>query len=184
MFRFRPLSLILIALGLLLITAPLPVWAHSFSLSTSFSETGSGVSQSSNHAEAEPFKGWMYLTVTNTGTEAWGDFHFQIYEVPTYGSVENVDFIVDSPNQPTSSQSGLTWSVDNSVTGATLDLYFYDDPVLPSETATFSIYTDNTADELAFFGALFYPTPVPVPSSMLLLGSAIIGLVGIRRFKK
>jgi hypothetical protein len=54
------------------------------------------------HEEADPFKGWGNITVQNTGTEAWGGFHFEIFEVSGYGSVENVDLIVTSPYEPTS----------------------------------------------------------------------------------
>jgi cysteine-rich repeat protein len=60
-----------------------------------------------------------------------------------------------------STQSGLTWSVDNTGAGATLDLFFSSDPLDPTQTATFSVHIDNTADERSFFGILFYPTQVP-----------------------
>ena len=163
---------------------PLPVWADDVSITTSFDGVGIGVKQQADHDDQDPWKGWLNLTVTNDGDEAWGDFHFEIYQVPGQGAVDNVDFIVSSPYEPTSSQSGLTWSVNNSVVGATLDLYFYSDPVLPDDTATFTVYTDNTTDKVRF-GVFFYPTAVPVPSAMLLLGSGLVGLLGIRRkFKK
>jgi hypothetical protein len=58
--------------------------------------------------EAEPFKGWANITVLNTGTEDWGDFHFEIFET-SGGSVEDVDFIVDAPYEPFSpTRPGLT----------------------------------------------------------------------------
>ena len=38
----------------------------------------------------------------------------------------------------------------------------YADPVLPGETAHFTVYTDNP-DHLSFFGVMLYPTPVPEP---------------------
>jgi hypothetical protein len=178
--QLKPFSLFLLVLGIFLLTGPLPVGAHSFFESSSIPGIGIDNAVWSEHEEASPFKGTATLTVTNSGTEAWGDFHFQIFEVTGFGSVENVDFdVISSP--PTSSQSGLTWSVDNDVVGSTLDLYFYSDPVLAGETATFTVYTDNTTDQLSFFGMLYYPTPVPIPSAVWLLGSGLIGLIGFRR---
>lgn len=131
------------------------------------------------HRDGGEYKGWFDLTVTNSGDTAWGDFHFEIYEVHGFGSVENVDFIVSPGFEPTGSQY-MTWSVDNDAVGATLDLFFYGDPVNPGETANFSVYTANT-DQLDFFGVRFYPTPVPLPGALWLLGSGLLGLAGIRK---
>jgi hypothetical protein len=154
-----------------------PVWAHSFDI-TDAMELGDTLWY--EHADAQDFKGWLNLTVTNSGNAAWGDFHFEIFEVSSLFPVDNVHFDVSTPNEPASSQGGLTWVLDNNAIGATLDLYFYGDPVLPGETATFSVYTDNTADQLEFFGTAFYPTPVPVPAAVWLLGSGLIGVLGLR----
>jgi hypothetical protein len=134
-----------------------PAWGHDFDLSTSFSCLGSGCQQTSDHQEAEPFKGWANITVLNTGTEAWGDFHFEIFET-SGGSVENVDFIVATPYEPFSpTRPTLTWTVDNNAVGATLDLFFYDNPVEVDEWASFHIYTDNTTDQLSYFFRLDRP---------------------------
>lgn len=133
------------------------------------------VPQQFQHDDADPWKGWAQVNVTNTGTEPWGDFHFQIVGE----GIENVDFVVDAPYQPISvpARPSLTWAVNNTVVGATLDLYFYGDPVLPGQTAQFTVYTDNTADQNPFFGLMIYPTPVPEPTSLLLLGLGGLGLM-------
>jgi len=114
------------------------------------------------HADADPFKGNVHVTVTNTGNQPWGDFHFQIYDPLGGQDISNVHFLDASlgGEDPTSSQAPLAWVIDNEIVGATIDLYFYADPVMPGETAWFQVYTDNP-DHVPFFGVMFYPTPVP-----------------------
>jgi hypothetical protein len=133
--------------------------------------------QQFEHQDEDPFKGWAFVYVKNTSQTAWGDFHFEIYDYDD-ADISNVHFIVDSPYQPVSSQTGLSWLVNNDVVGATLDLYFYSDPVLPNEIATFQVYTDNTTDEVNF-GLQIHPTEVPEPASLLLFG-----LGGFALFRK
>lgn len=126
------------------------------------------------HVDASPWAGWINVEITNTGTEPWGDFHIGIFDPIGTQDVSNVDFVVDPPYEPTSSQSPLTWSVDNSdPAGALIDLYFYSDPVDPNETATFSVYNVNP-DQLTSFGVCFYPTPVPEPAALVLLSMALV----------
>jgi hypothetical protein len=172
--------LVLTPLAFFLGTAP--AWGHDFTYSTDISCLGPDCAVSLDHEEADPFKGWATITVQNSGTEAWGDFHLEIFQVPGYGSVENVDFIVDSPYEPFSpTRPFLTWEVDNDVVGATLDLFFYDNPVEPDEWVSFHVYTDNTTDQVSFFGTLFYPTPVPEPGTFGLLAAGLIGMAAFRK---
>ena len=177
--RLKPVLLFLLVLGIFLLAGPLPAWADDVDIIASFDGIGIGSLQESEHYDANPWKGWLDLTVTNNGNEAWGDFHFGIFQIPGQGPVDNVDFIVTTPYEPTSTtQSGLSWSLGSD--GSTLDLYFYSDPVLPTETAYFKVYTDNTTDQVNF-GVFYYPTAVPIPSAVWLLGSGLIGLIGFRR---
>lgn len=126
------------------------------------------------HPDADPWAGWVNVSVTNTGAEPWGDFHFEIFQVGDEDP-SNVDWMEDPT--PTSSQSPLTWVIDNTDPHATIDVYFYADPVYPGETATFSVYNVNP-DQVSFFGVSFYPTPVPEPAGLLLLG---LGATVLRR---
>ena len=146
-----------------------PVWSHDGSVSI---DLDLGESYDWEHEDFAPFKGFAEVTVTNTGTLPWGDFHFEFYDPIGGQDISNLAFFdaLDGGADPTSSQSGLVWSYDNDVVGATMDLLFYSDPVLPTETATFTVYTDNTTDMLPWFGLQVYPTPVPEPTTIALLG--------------
>jgi len=162
------------------LVAGLPTLADDAYWSGDIAGTGYGSAVWVEHQDAEPFKGSVNLDVTNTGLEPWGDFHFGIYDPIGGQDISNIHFLDSSMGgmDPTSSQSPLTWVIDNVVVGATIDLYFYSDPVLPGETATFSVFTDNP-DHVSFFGVMFYPTPVPEPASALLLG--VLALAARRR---
>ncbi len=135
--------------------------------------------QQFEHPDADPFKGWAFVYVKNTSDDPWGDFHFEIYDYDGV-DISNVHFIIDSPYQPTSTQTGLSWVVDNDAVGATIDLYFYSDPVLSGEIATFQVYTDNTTDEINF-GLQIHPTEVPEPASLLLFGLGGFALLRKRK---
>ena len=134
------------------------------------------------HDDVDPFKGDATVTVTNSGSQAWGDFHLEFYDSMGGQDISNLAFLDASLGgiDPTSSQSPLSWVIDNAAVGATIDLYFYSDPVNPGESATFSVYTDNP-DHLDWFGLQMYPTPVPEPSTMILLGLGSLVLVARRR---
>lgn len=134
--------------------------------------------QQYTHEDEDPFKGYINVNVTNNTGMDWGDFHFEIVDVGW--DVSLVDFIVTSPYEPTSSQSPLSWIVDNEAVGATLDLEFYCDPVLAGESAWFSVYTDNTVTK-NFFGILIYPTVVPEPATIGLLGLGALALLRKRK---
>lgn len=142
-----------------------------------FSRVGSYYKQEINHNDQDPFKGWFTVSVKNSGNEAWGDFHFQLFKV---GSDFGTVFF--GPEAPTSSQNPMSFTLSSDKT--MLDLYFYGDPVQPGEIATFSVYTNNTKDKLPIFGMAMYPTPVPVPGAAWLLGCGLAGLAALGRKAK
>ncbi len=109
-----------------------------------------------------PERGNYTVVVTNSGTEPWGAFHFKIFDPIGTLDISNVSFLdaAAGGEDPTSSQSGLLWKIDNGVVGATIDLFYCADPVVPGETAWFSVHISNP-DHLSFFGVAFYPGPVP-----------------------
>ena len=179
--------LVLIIFAAFITVAAGRAMAHDANYTGVISGVGSGSAVTLTHDETgqDEWAGWVNVTITNNGSEAWGDFHFSIFEVdiPGYSGnldVTNVDWVTAgyAPNI-----SGYTldyFDVDNDAYGATIDLYFYSNPVAVGETATFSVYNVNP-DHIGFFGISFYPTPVPVPGAVWLLGSGLLGIAGLRK---
>ena len=147
------------------------------------------------HNDQSPFKGVATIEVTNTGTQSWEDFHFQVfslYGTPNgagWSSPANVFFDISGSDYPTYSNSvgGPTIPLGSVVvtpgtasTGAVLDLYFDSNPVAPGQTAVFTIYTDNTTNK-GLFGLIMYPSAVPIPGALWLLGAGLAAIAVMRK---
>ena len=146
------------------------------------------------HSDQSPFKGVATIEVTNTGTQSWGDFHFQIFTLAPmsgWSKPSDVFFDISGAYYPTYSNSvgGPAIPLDSVVvtpgtasSGAMLDLYFNTNPVAPGQTAVFSIYTDNTEDQ-ELFGLVMYPSvaETPIPGALWLLGAGLANIGALRR---
>ncbi|MFA5239074.1 MAG: PEP-CTERM sorting domain-containing protein [Phycisphaerae bacterium] len=135
-----------------------------------------------DHEDADPWKGWGTIWLKNICGEDWGDFHFQIKSI--FGSnIENVDFTgtpelwVRTGLFTWEQVDNLAWQVNNDTVGATLDLYFYDNPIAHGDLVKFKIYTDNTIDKCSWFRVSGYATPVPEPATMGFLGFGALALL-------
>lgn len=162
------------ALSVLLVALAAPVFADDAYIGQDNPiEFGSWASQGFSHEDGDPFKGMAYVFVKNTSQNPWGDFHFKIfsYDGSDVSSVDFKDASMGGMN-PISTQVGTTWTINNAVVGAEMSLFFYGDPVLPGEFATFQVYTDNTVG-MGNFGLMIWPSPVPEPSSLLALASLL-----------
>jgi hypothetical protein len=161
-----------------LLVGPATVLGHSVTLDpASFGEGEMGIDYSITvgHDDGPDWKGYADITVTNTSTtNEWGDFHFEITGVT---SVIFRDAAYSEHLHPTitadlpwSDQPGVTWSYGTTGDGRSqLDATFYGNPVLPGEDIRFIVYTDNTAEQEAWFGLCFYPTPIPEPTALAML---------------
>lgn len=170
--------------ALLLLAGGTSAWAHSFPVTTAFDCVGGGGTcpEQQTHVDQDPYKGWVWLTVTNNSGVAWGDFHLGLFDSGYGIDPGDVFFQVEGAYAPQSNHS-ITWSP--SVDGSqTLDIYFYGDPVAPTQTLTLNVYTNN-AGSLTSFGTLFYPTPIPEPGTAALVGLSLLGLLAaVRRARR
>lgn len=137
----------------------------------------------------EPTNGWVTIDVTNNTNFAWGDFHVEVFScAPSTGcsSIDNVDFVDNhpsgSPLSPDSDRSPFTYTIDNVSVGATLDYFFYSDPIFTGgDTGQFKFKLDNPDGTLFQLAVTPSVVPEPVSSTLFIVGAATLGF---RRFRK
>ena len=124
------------------------------------------------HDDDDPWKGTATVTVTNSGIDAWGNFHFRIFDPMGQGNYTDVIFTTGDGTYPR--MNGMTmppydpwvgygYTITTTVDGySQIDLEFHNIPVNPGESVEFIVYTDNTAGQHSFFGMMMWPTTVVV----------------------
>ena len=123
-------------------------------------------------------KGWAYFTVTNSGGADWGDYHVEIIDAEFVGAPNASGVLITDAISSLGSYT-VGWSI-NTLGYWQADFEFYGSPMEAGDTAVFQVYTDNTVSNVDFFGFKVYPTPVPEPATMAMLG---LGALLLRRKK-
>ncbi len=132
--------------------------------------------------------GWVTLNMTNNSGFAWGDLNVEIWECSApfvCNSVENVHFlegIHDSMQTPQTDRSPFTYNIDNDSVGATLDYYYYNDPIATGgDTGMFKFKIDNPDGTIYTLAVTPSVVPEPISSTLFVIGGATLGF---RRFRK
>lgn len=75
----------------------------------------------------------------------------------------------------------MVWEVDNDAYNATLDMEFYDTPIEVGDSAKIVVYTDNHWSKYAWFRLSVWPTEVPEPATIVMLGLGAFVLLRKRK---
>lgn len=131
------------------------------------------------------YAGWYTATVDNQSSVAWGDFHFEIYEIPGHAGnplfdISKVVFDISEFLMPSSSQT--LDNINLSSSGKELSFTFYNDPYAAGATGGWWKAHINNPDGVVH-GVTYYPSvvPEPVSSTLFIIGAATLGY---RQFRK
>lgn len=129
------------------------------------------------------YKGWAFIGTQNSGTTAWTGLSIFIFDATAGGTTydaTSVDIIDYSPYVPFTSfgsPSIASYTVGTSTSGhATMDITF-SDTIDPGEQLFVQFYTDNTAENVEYFGIGFYPVPEPASGTLVALAGAVVAFI-------
>jgi len=183
--------LAVVIFAVIFISSAVPALSHTQVMNDAFTDMYSNHNAYEN-PDADPYKGYFVLNVTNNTNVDWNDFHFQLGDIPGFPSS---DVYFDSSVAPTGSiapspggtfvsmGSALSWTISADL--KTLDLFFESAPVASGAVAHFEVYTNNTINMNPYMIS-YWPTitggtgingvvPEPVSSTLFLIGAASLG---------
>jgi hypothetical protein len=132
-------------------------------------------------------QGWIHIYTT-------GAVNYKIYSdggnVPGTTQIYSTQYTIPALSDNWYGPSGLTWELSAGTYWLSFEpisglFSSKNSPTYPlSNYAYFNSTLGPSWTEGSSFGVRIYAEPVPIPAAVWLLGSGLIGLIGIRRFRK
>jgi hypothetical protein len=148
---------------------------------------GSSQTLDLDHNDMDPWKGWATIYMINICGEDWGDFHLEVRDIGwgcadvNFSETIAPELYIRTGVHTWDLVEDLIWEVDNDAYNATLDMVFYDNPIEHGDIVKIKVYTDNHWSMYDWFRICAYPTPVPEPATLALLGLGAFVLLRKRR---
>lgn len=144
--------------------------------------SGVGVDYLAVHADQDingsGFKGWAYIGAMNTGNANWTGMHISLYDATvgvTTFDAKSVKIIGYSPYAPSAMapNSIASFVIGTNASGhATMDIMF-SSAVAPNGAVFVQLWTDNTAQQVPYFGVAFHAIPEPATGSLVALTGVV-----------